>query len=62
VHWNAFLTFNGQCEAAFRFYEECFGRKVITLLTWGGSPMAGEVPPGWAGKIFHATFEAGETY
>jgi PhnB protein len=58
MQWNAFLTFNGQCEAAFRFYAECFGGKIVTLLTWGGSPMADQAPPGWAGKVLHATLEA----
>jgi PhnB protein len=59
MQWNAFLTFNGQCEAAFRFYEECFGGKIGLLLTWGGSPIAEQAPPEWAGKICHATLEAG---
>ena len=59
MRWNAFLTFNGQCEAAFRFYAQCFGGKILTLLTWAGSPMADQAPPGYAGKILHATLEAG---
>ena len=29
------LVFNGQCEAAFRFYENCLGGKIVTLLSWG---------------------------
>lgn len=60
MKWNPFLTFNGQCEAAFRFYEQCLGGKIGMLLTWGGSPMADQAKPEWADKICHATLTAGE--
>ena len=26
---NSYLTFNGQCEAAFKFYEQCLGGKIV---------------------------------
>ncbi len=55
------LSFNGQCEAAFRFYEQCIGGRIATLLTWGESPMAAQAPPGFAGKILHATLMAGDS-
>jgi PhnB protein len=54
------ITFNGNCEAAFRFYERSIGGKVITMLKWGNSPMATEVPPEWRDKICHATLTLGE--
>jgi PhnB protein len=60
MKWNPFLTFNGQCEAAFRFYEQCLGGKIVMLLTWGNSPMADQAPPEWAGKICHATLTVGD--
>ena len=34
-----YLAFNGQCEAAFKFYERCFGGTIVNMFTWGGSPM-----------------------
>ena len=49
------LSFNGQCEAAFRFYERCLDGKVSFMLTWGDSPMAQDAPPEWRGKICHAS-------
>ena len=55
------LSFNGQCEAAFRFYEQCLNGTIATLLTWGDSPMAADMPPGWDAKIVHATFKIGTT-
>jgi PhnB protein len=58
---NPHLVFNGQCEAAFRFYEQCLGGKIIMMLTWGSSPMAGEVPPESSGKILHATLSIGDS-
>ncbi|OLE62869.1 MAG: hypothetical protein AUI36_10375, partial [Cyanobacteria bacterium 13_1_40CM_2_61_4] len=50
------LTFNGQCEAAFKFYEKCLGGKITLLMTWGDSPMGKEVPQEWAKKVIHARF------
>jgi PhnB protein len=54
---NTHLNFNGQCEAAFRFYEKALGGKVTFLMTWGESPMANKVPLDWNKKIIHAAFE-----
>jgi PhnB protein len=56
---NTHLTFNGQCEEAFGFYERCLGGKIVTMLTWADSPMANEAPPGWSEKILHATLAFG---
>jgi PhnB protein len=55
------LTFAGQCEAAFRFYERCLHGTIVTLLTYGDSPMAAQVPAEWRGKIVHATLAFGES-
>jgi PhnB protein len=59
MKWNPFLTFNGQCQAAFEFYEKCFGGEIVILLKWGDPRAAGLAPPEWSGKIFHATLSAG---
>jgi PhnB protein len=56
---NPHLAFNAECEVAFRFYEQCLGGKIITMLKWRDSPMAGQAPPGWGDKILHATLVAG---
>ena len=49
------LSFHGECEAAFRFYERCLNGTLAFLLTWGDSPMAAEAPPGWVeGRSRHA--------
>jgi PhnB protein len=58
---NPCLTFNGQCEAAFKFYQQCLGAKIQTIMTWGESPMADKVPAEWRDKIIHSTLIVGET-
>jgi PhnB protein len=56
-----YLNFNGQCEEAFRFYENCLGGKILFKMTYGESPMPPEAtPPGWGGKILHATLAVGD--
>jgi PhnB protein len=56
MKWNPHLSFNGQCEAAFKFYEKCLGGKITLMMTYGDSPMAKDAVPGWEKKIAHATF------
>jgi len=57
---NPYLTFNGDCEAAFRLYEQCLGGKITFMMTYGDSPMAAQAPSGWSGKIMHATLTIGD--
>ncbi len=57
---NPYLTFNGQCEAAFKFYEKCLGGKIVMMMTYGDSPMAEQTRPDWRKKIIHATFALGD--
>lgn len=57
---NPHLSFGGQCQDAFQFYERCLGGKVNTMLTYGDSPMANQVPPEFRGKIVHATLTVGD--
>jgi PhnB protein len=57
---NPYLMFNGQCEAAFRFYEKVLGGKVETVMTYAGSPMADQTPPEWRNKVMHARLQVGD--
>ncbi len=52
---NAYLSFKGDCEAAFRAYAQCFGGTVGDLFRYGGSPIADQVPPDWADKVMHGS-------
>jgi PhnB protein len=57
---NPYLLFNGQCEAAFRFYEKCLGGKIEAMLTHEGTPAEQDVPPEWRKKILHARLTVGD--
>ena len=53
MRMNPYLVFSGQCEAAFKFYQECLGGKIEALFPFGETPSAEHVPPGWQKKIMH---------
>jgi PhnB protein len=55
MQMNPHLSFNGQCKAAFKFYEKCLGGKIQTILAHEGTPIAQHVPAEWRSKILHAT-------
>ena len=55
-----YLSFNGQCEAAFNLYAKCLGGKVGDLFRYGGSPMADQAPPYWGDKVMHGTVTLGD--
>ena len=55
---NPYLTFNGQCEAAFKFYERCLGGKIEAMIPHAGTPAEQQVPPEWRSKIMHAHLTA----
>jgi PhnB protein len=57
---NPYLTFNGQCEAAFRFYERCLGGKIVAMMPHEGTPAAEHVPAEWRNKILHARLIVGD--
>jgi PhnB protein len=60
LNLNISLVFNGQCEAAFRFYERCLNGTITFMLTWGNSPMAADAPADWGTKIYHSTLKIGD--
>ncbi len=56
---NPYLSFKGDCEAAFKFYERCLGAEIGALFRYGGTPMAGDVPADWSEKIMHGNVALG---
>ena len=42
-----YLNYGGNCEQAFRFYEQHLGGKVTGLVRHGEQPNAQNVPAGW---------------
>ena len=61
LNTNISLSFNGQCEAAFKRYERSLDGTISYRLKWGDSPMAAEAPDGWGAKVYHATLKIGDT-
>ena len=57
---NPYLFFNGQCESAFKFYEQLLGGKIVAMMTHAGSPAENQVPPEWREKIIHARMVIGD--
>jgi PhnB protein len=60
MQMNPYLTFNGQCEAAFKFYEKCLGAKITFMMPHEGTPVANQVPSDWRKKILHASLQVGD--
>jgi PhnB protein len=59
MQMSPYLSFSGDCEVAFRLYADALGGTVGELFRYGGSPMAGDVPPDWADKIMHGSVTIG---
>ena len=57
---NPYLSFNGQCEAAFKFYEQCLGGKIVAMMTYAASPMQEQTSSEWRNKIMHARLMVGD--
>ena len=57
---NPYLSFDGNCEAAFKFYERCFGTKINAMMPYRGSPMADQTPPDWLDRIMHGNMTVGD--
>ena len=54
---NTYLNFKGNCEEAFKFYEQHLGGQRGDIFRYGGSPMP--APPDWADKVMHGTITIG---
>ena len=50
---NPYLYYNGDCEAAFKFYEKALGARIEMALTFDGAPESMPIPPDWKKKIMH---------
>ena len=55
-----YLNYAGNCEDAFRFYEQHLGGKVTTMMRHEEAPNP-QLPPGFGKKILHAHLDLGGT-
>ena len=58
---NTYINFKGQCEEAFKFYEETLGGKIGALVPFAGTPAAEHAPADWQNKIMHANMTIGDS-
>ena len=56
-----YLNYGGNCEQAFRFYEQHLAGKITMMMTHGQQPGLNEVSPDWKNAILHARISIGET-
>jgi PhnB protein len=52
---NIHLPFAGQCEEAFKLYEQTLGGKILFMGRYKEMPDQSMTPPGWGDKIMHAS-------
>ena len=57
---NPYLTFNGNCEEAFKTYAKILGGKIEAMMPFEGTPSESYVPPEWKKKIMHACLTFGD--
>jgi PhnB protein len=58
---NTYLNYGGNCEPAFRFYEQHLGGKITMLMRHGEQPDASNVPADWTHAVLHARLTLGGT-
>jgi PhnB protein len=58
---NTFLNFGGNCEQAFRFYEQHLGGEITMLMRRAEQPDQPVTWPGWEQSIQYAIMKIGET-
>jgi PhnB protein len=55
-----YLSFRGDCEEAFQFYEAALGGQIGPIFRYTGTPLAGQVPADWQDKVMHASLRIGD--
>ena len=58
---HTFLNYGGNCEQAFRFYEQHLGGRITMLMRRAEQPDQPQTWPGWEESIQYAQMSIGET-
>ena len=56
-----YVNYGGNCEQAFRFYEQNLGAKITALVRHSEQPNPQNVPAGWENAVLNARMSIGET-
>ena len=57
---HTYLNYGGNCEQAFRFYEQELGGRILMLMRHGQVPGPGNTGPEWKDKVLHARLQLGD--
>jgi PhnB protein len=57
---DVYLNYRGNCEQAFRFYEQHLGGRITSLIRHREQP-GSSLPPDWGEKVLHARIAIGAT-
>ena len=57
---NPYVMFSGNCKEALTFYEDCLGGEIVSMQTFGDSPV--DVPDDAKDRIFNSEFRAGDAF
>lgn len=60
IQLDIYLNYRGNCEQAFRFYEQYLGGTITGMVRHGEQPNP-NIPADWKDKILHARIELGST-
>ena len=60
MQMNPYLTFNGKCETAFKFYAKVLGGEILMMMKYGDSPMAAQTPAESKDQVMHARLAVGD--
>lgn len=56
---DCYLSFDGRCEEALKFYAQCLGGEVTALMRYEGTPMdTKDLPAAWKNKVMHGSVTA----
>jgi len=61
IKLDIYVNYPGNCEQAFRFYEQHLGGKITMMMTHQQQPDTANVPQDWKNAILHARIEFGDT-
>jgi PhnB protein len=56
---NTYLSFDGTCEAAFKFYEKVLGGKIVAMMTYADMPGT-QMSKDTQNRIMHARLQYGD--
>jgi PhnB protein len=56
-----YVNYRGNCEQAFRFYEQHLGGRITGIVRHREQPGNPAIPANWGDKVLHAQIEIGST-